>query len=424
MIQMQNLQSSLTDTVFAASGQSDNMTSGTGTAGSFDTILSSVSRHSGSGSKDQAGGSSGSRSDRVTSGSRNEAETGRESCTDSRSSLGEEASAAADEKDAVAGGQEQILQGSVLMADLLAMMSLTAEASPQEAAGQAAEAVTGAELMQSLAVPDATTEAQTVLQVQEVLQTEQSAEAEAFSVKAGTQQTEAAVSEKTAGTEAEAAPASEGAQKQEMNTGARNPSGSFTQRAQGHEKAAVQQDGNRQEQEAAPEGVQGVPDRAAPVQSQTENGFFQAKVGDGARLEQAVVEQTTDTISAKLSEGVQEFEMTLSPEALGKVTIRIVFAEGKAQVSMACTEPAAHKALLANVEAVKQLVEADTGMETTVTMETPADKFGSYEDQRHQERNREENSTSQEETEGSDENDTLSFIQQLRLGLTGQKEAV
>ena len=143
------------------------------------------------------------------------------------------------------------------------------------------------------------------------------------------------------------------------------------------------------------------------------------KVSDGATLEQAVVEQTTDTIVAKISEGVQEFEMVLNPEELGKVMIKLVFSDGKAQIQMKCTEQHAQKALMENADVIRQIIESDTGMETTVRFSQPEDKFDSYEDQRQQEREQEQKQKSGQE-ESSEDVDAMNFVQQLRLGLMGE----
>jgi flagellar hook-length control protein FliK len=142
------------------------------------------------------------------------------------------------------------------------------------------------------------------------------------------------------------------------------------------------------------------------------------KVGDGAQLEQKVVDQVADTVSVKLSEGTQEFEMTLNPEELGKVQIKLVFENGKAQVFMTCSDSEVQKALAANIQAVKQIIESNTGQEATVVVQTDSDKMGNYEDQRNGENNHHEsNSEENNGNAGGSEAETLSFIQQLRLGL-------
>jgi flagellar hook-length control protein FliK len=160
-------------------------------------------------------------------------------------------------------------------------------------------------------------------------------------------------------------------------------------------------------------------DRVQDFQSET----VEVKVSDGAKLEQHIVNQTADTITAKISEGSQEFEMTLTPEALGKVMIKLVFEEGSVQVNIKCSSSEAQRALASNAEAVRQIIESNTGMEAAVNVEEPDEKFGNYEDQRNS-KNQEEGQEHHSDEQRSDESDTVSFIQQLRLGLVGELEAV
>jgi flagellar hook-length control protein FliK len=160
-------------------------------------------------------------------------------------------------------------------------------------------------------------------------------------------------------------------------------------------------------------------DRVQDFQSETVG----VKVSDGAKLEQHIVNQTADTITAKISEGSQEFEMTLTPESLGKVMIKLVFEEGSVQVNIKCSSSEAQKALASNAEVVRQIIESNTGMDTAVNVEEPDEKFGNYEDQRNS-KNQEEGQEHHSDEQRSDESDTVSFIQQLRLGLVGELEAV
>jgi len=154
-----------------------------------------------------------------------------------------------------------------------------------------------------------------------------------------------------------------------------------------------------------------------PTQAQQQTEVTIVKVSDGAKAsQQQVASQVADTISAKISEGSQEFILKLNPEQLGSIEIKIVFENGKAQVFMNCSEAATQKTMLMNADMIKQIIESNMNQPTSVVVENASDKMGNYEDQRKEDQNHQEEQHNDQNAES--EAETMSFIQQLRLGLT------
>lgn len=154
-----------------------------------------------------------------------------------------------------------------------------------------------------------------------------------------------------------------------------------------------------------------------PVQAQQQTEVTVVKVSDGAKAsQQQVASQVADTISAKITEGSQEFILKLNPENLGSIEIKIVFENGKAQVFMNCSEAATQRTMLMNADMIKQIIESNMNQPTSVVVENASDKMGNYEDQRQENQNSQEEHHDDQNAES--EAETMSFIQQLRLGLT------
>lgn len=154
-----------------------------------------------------------------------------------------------------------------------------------------------------------------------------------------------------------------------------------------------------------------------PAQTQQQPEVTVVKVSDGAKAsQQQVASQVADTITAKISEGSQEFILKLNPDQLGSIEIKIVFENGKAQVFMNCSEAATQRTMLMNADMIKQIIESNMNQPTSVIVENASDKMGNYEDQRQENQNRQEEHKDDQNAES--EAETMSFIQQLRLGLT------
>ncbi len=126
----------------------------------------------------------------------------------------------------------------------------------------------------------------------------------------------------------------------------------------------------------------------------------------------------------KLSEGRQEFDLELNPRELGKVNIKMIFENGKAQLIMSASNSKAHHLLSMQADALRGILEDNTGLDSTITLkqaETDSNQFDR--DNFQEQSNSQQNQRQQQEKK--DYTGDISFMDRLRLGLTeGLEEAV
>lgn len=93
------------------------------------------------------------------------------------------------------------------------------------------------------------------------------------------------------------------------------------------------------------------------------NETQQIKVGENYDIdvtEPDFVKDLTETILIKSSGETTEFELSLYPKELGKVTVNVVFENGRAMVSLICENQKAQQILSSHVEDIRSLVEGNT----------------------------------------------------------------
>lgn len=117
-------------------------------------------------------------------------------------------------------------------------------------------------------------------------------------------------------------------------------------------------------------------------------------------------------LGTRLPKGDGTLVIDLEPASLGKLTIEVVYEEGKAAVSILSSNPKTLELLSRSLSDIAYILEEKTGQETVIyTQET--DRQPSYDTQRDQGRQEEQ----QDKREQKRETPTDSFAQQLRLGL-------
>ena len=143
------------------------------------------------------------------------------------------------------------------------------------------------------------------------------------------------------------------------------------------------------------------------------------KVGDGGKIDsEKFASDVADKIFAKLSEGKQQFEIELAPRELGKILIKLVMQNGKAEILIQCLNPKTQQLVMSNADAIRNIVEERTGAHTTVTVKE--DEAAHNNDDRG---GRQDKHGDQEHHDKKwDEAETHTFIQQLRLGLTEESD--
>ena len=128
-------------------------------------------------------------------------------------------------------------------------------------------------------------------------------------------------------------------------------------------------------------------------------------------------EKVTDQLLAKLTEGVQEFEIHIEPANLGKIAVKVLYAGSQATISIICSEKRAMEALGQNAKEIGDIINRNLGGETTIVVEKQeTDYLNQTRDENEQSG---QNQQKQKEENSKDQNkeDAEQFLQKLRLGL-------
>lgn len=80
-------------------------------------------------------------------------------------------------------------------------------------------------------------------------------------------------------------------------------------------------------------------------------------------------EKVTDTLLAKLVEGVKEFEIHIEPVNLGKIAVKVLYEGNQATISIVCSEKRAMDALSQNAREIGNIIDRNLGGETTIIVD-------------------------------------------------------
>lgn len=179
-------------------------------------------------------------------------------------------------------------------------------------------------------------------------------------------------------------------------------------------------------EEVLPDQTEGLKENAFAKNNSLDLSKVHIKVADAPvdTTQTDAAKQLADKIMYKLSEGRQEFDLELNPRELGKVNIKMIFENGKAQLIMSASNSKAHHLLSMQADALRGILEDNTGLDSTITLkqaETDSNQFDR--DNFQEQSNSQQNQRQQQEKK--DYTGDISFMDRLRLGLTeGLEEAV
>jgi len=141
------------------------------------------------------------------------------------------------------------------------------------------------------------------------------------------------------------------------------------------------------------------------------------KVSEGNKLNsERFASDVSDKIFTKMSEGAKQFEIELAPKELGKILIKLIMLDGKAEIMIQCLNPKTQQLVTQSAETIRGIIEERTGAQTTVTVKEEDAKEGLERDGKHGRQDGQQEQKHQEKK--WDEAETVIFLQQLRLGLT------
>lgn len=153
------------------------------------------------------------------------------------------------------------------------------------------------------------------------------------------------------------------------------------------------------------------------LQKTSQGDVIQFKVSDSKLINaDTVVDNLADKIIMRNN---NEFDLQLNPKELGKIHINVVFENGETKVSILCTTQQAMDALVGNIDKLAALLENRTGNTTFVQVSNEENQLynQNYQQQEQDGRNNGRNSDEEKRNKNTKTENSVDFLEQMRLGL-------
>lgn len=134
---------------------------------------------------------------------------------------------------------------------------------------------------------------------------------------------------------------------------------------------------------------------------------------------EALPEKLADQIMTKVSDGVQEFEIQIEPENLGKIAVKILYHEGETTVSILCSEKRTLEMLGRSAGELGQVIEKNLGGTTTIIVDKQESDYLNQTRDENGQNGREDGQEQKQNKKDQNAEDAEQFLQKLRLGLAG-----
>ena len=150
------------------------------------------------------------------------------------------------------------------------------------------------------------------------------------------------------------------------------------------------------------------------------------KVGDVQTEDkwQALSEKIAKEIIIKVNNNKKEFEVQLAPKELGNIHIKILFENGKAVVSMLCSNEKTLSLLAEKAKTIGGIIETNTGYQSVVHVEKEKDgnnqRWNESFDGRGQKGNQQD---SHQKNNKNHREANIDFIHKIRLGMVSQTDS-
>lgn len=161
------------------------------------------------------------------------------------------------------------------------------------------------------------------------------------------------------------------------------------------------------------------PQTAQPVMAEAQEAVPQEPVRMQVPQPEALPEKVTDQIITKMSDGVQEFEIQIEPENLGKIAVKILYNEGETTVSILCSEKRTLEILGRSAGELGQVIEKNLGGTTTIIVDKQESDYLNQTRDENGQNGRESEQEQKQNKKDQNAEDAEQFLQKLRLGLTG-----
>ena len=221
----------------------------------------------------------------------------------------------------------------------------------------------------------------------------------------GQQTFKAATAEKTSKSESTVA-------KEQMPVQNKNEQ-SVLKQAQANQAAAKQQDTKEVKQEMAAFNKQEPAINPEKV--------IYVKVGDGGELDsEEFTAKLSEKILKNLASGKQSFEVELMPRDLGKIVVKLIVSNGNVQLIMQCLNPKTQQLVMMSSDAIRNIVEDKTGMNTYVSGEDAKEAYDASQEKENSNKQSKEGQQNEKMTEAEAD----IFLDRLKFGLKEQEQQI
>lgn len=131
-----------------------------------------------------------------------------------------------------------------------------------------------------------------------------------------------------------------------------------------------------------------------------------------------VPQKLLDELLIKTSQGRKEFEIQITPENLGRISVKVLYENGQTTVSILCSEKTTQEMVAKNAREIGAVMEQNLGAPTTVMVEKQETDYLEQQTNENAHAGRDaEQERQREEQQKQKAADAEQFLQKLRLGL-------
>lgn len=134
-----------------------------------------------------------------------------------------------------------------------------------------------------------------------------------------------------------------------------------------------------------------------------------------------IVDQLPKDLVDKIALGQKEFMVQLEPENLGKLMIKASFEDGKAMISIFCTNEKTLELLSSHARELGSIMESNMGTPTNIVLDKAEDNYLNQQRNDEQANQQARQEMEEQERRRQEQNrpkqETVDFLSQLRLGL-------
>ncbi|MEG0020065.1 MAG: flagellar hook-length control protein FliK, partial [Oscillospiraceae bacterium] len=146
------------------------------------------------------------------------------------------------------------------------------------------------------------------------------------------------------------------------------------------------------------------------------------KVGEAVDTKsETFAKDFSDKIVYKINQDIKEFQIELNPQGMGRVSIKVEFAAGKAFVSLSCENAKTQTLLAQSSDTIRSIIQQNVGSETVVVIKEEAQAQNYQQPQQQHNPQEQEEQAHHSGTRQKPSDDSITFVNQLRLGLVDVK---